>query len=229
MYSHVPNTQARKFGGLTTGATDENGQPDPKFFQLGGFSISMFAGRIKFKNLQYTDRDLSITVMDGGIDLRYWVRHYKKSIGGSGKERVKVRLSGLSCHVYNRGKTYAALKHLSEMVDLQFDDAGDSLYDVKPIGPDETFPETELPWLMKIVPVVRVNVTGGRYVEHDHRYSVRSILIFANARNVLIDAASLLATTRCLQYCTSAFARQTSAHMWRSLTTVAVLIRTSTF
>jgi hypothetical protein len=150
--------------GITTSATDEHGNHDPKFFYLGGMSISVFAGRIKFRDFQYSDRNRSITIMDGSVDIRYWVRRYKKSIGDSGKERLKVRLAGLSCHIYNKQAAYATLRQLAEMTDLQFEEPGHSMYDADIVPSDEKFPETELPWILKIIPVIRANITGGRCV-----------------------------------------------------------------
>ena len=136
---------------------------------------------LELNHHRYTDCDMSVTIMDGGIDVRYWVKSYKSSIGDAGKERLRVRLTGLSCHVYNTRSKYAMMRTLANMTNLTFDTPGNSLYDVEWVPDDKEFPKTEIPAFLKVIPVVRINITGGRFIAGNHTLPSLAYLSFRKA------------------------------------------------
>ena len=82
------------------------------FIKIGSVSVSLFAGMISFRDFRYVDKNRGITVVDGFIQVRYWLSNVRETIGDVKGERLHLQLNGFALHVFNSTSTYDMLKKL---------------------------------------------------------------------------------------------------------------------
>uniref|UniRef100_A0A914ZZW4 Bridge-like lipid transfer protein family member 1 N-terminal domain-containing protein n=1 Tax=Parascaris univalens TaxID=6257 RepID=A0A914ZZW4_PARUN len=80
------------------------------YISLGSFSISLVAGKMMFRDLQWSSCDYSFHCNDGWIIFSYWKFVSAKPIpNSSDTSRLHISLNGLQIHVYNRLSNYRSL------------------------------------------------------------------------------------------------------------------------
>uniref|UniRef100_F1KPJ4 Bridge-like lipid transfer protein family member 1 C-terminal domain-containing protein n=1 Tax=Ascaris suum TaxID=6253 RepID=F1KPJ4_ASCSU len=80
------------------------------YISLGSFSISLMAGKMMFRDLQWSNCDYSFHCNDGWIIFSYWKFVSAKPIpNSSDTSRLHISLNGLQIHVYNRLSNYRSL------------------------------------------------------------------------------------------------------------------------
>lgn len=134
---------------------------------IGSFSISLFAGKVAFRDFQYVTKSYGITVVDGYMLLRYWRRNYRKRADDASSTRLQLQLNGFALHSYNRIPAYA---HLSEVLrDFTCDDM--STRNMSTVS-DDSHTEAQVtpavPAWMRIFPVIRVGIRAGRWLAGNH-------------------------------------------------------------
>ncbi len=64
--------------------------------RIGSINFSLLAGKIAFRNVTFATESYAITVVDGYIVARYWLRNYRQLVKQTQATRVLVQLNGLS-------------------------------------------------------------------------------------------------------------------------------------
>lgn len=129
--------------------------------------MSLFAGKLAFRDFQFITKSYGITVVDGYVLLRYWRRKYRKHASETTSPRLQLQLNGFALHSYNRVPAYA---HINDVVrDLAREDASTRGVSTASVKSNEQTEETaQLPGWMKIFPVIRVGIRAGRWVVGNH-------------------------------------------------------------
>ena len=87
---------------------------------LESIKFAPLGGKILFKNLRYHSTNQSVSIVQGYVTFRYWLRHvlqndFDTSASGkhkSPKSRILVYLNGLEYFIYNRTPAYDYLDEL---------------------------------------------------------------------------------------------------------------------
>lgn len=137
---------------------------------VGSIAPSILGGILSFKDVRIVTKDASITISDGYLLFRYWVRKFRKTAntGDTRTCRLMLQLNGFALHVFNRTGVYQTLH---DLVDPLLNPTGrpssdSAATDVSVSSAAASTPTTSMamPLWKTVFPAIRVRIAVGRYV-----------------------------------------------------------------
>uniref|UniRef100_A0A7E4VU99 FSA_C domain-containing protein n=1 Tax=Panagrellus redivivus TaxID=6233 RepID=A0A7E4VU99_PANRE len=163
--------------------------------RIGSLSISVLSGKLMFRNVSYTDSDISVHINDGWIILSYWIfvpkeRHLPKVMDRS---RFHVSINGLRVHLYNRLGIYKNLFRSTDVRQAAARVLGEADVPVAP-KPSKIVEnkETLFEKLWRFTGAIKVDVSSGRLIAGNHTMPTAFACVFENmhSRVMLTDSSN---------------------------------------